>query len=60
MGTLQPGMEKHSDSAGDIQYLFLFRITTYVITLKCDIGIESKSPFKMSFDVGDTVFIRLL
>lgn len=53
-------MEKHSDSAGDIQYLFLFRITTYVITLKCDIGIESKSPFKMSFDVGDTVFIRLL
>lgn len=53
-------MEKHSDSAGDIQYLFLFRITTYVITLKCDIGIESKSPFKMSFDVGDTVFIRLM
>lgn len=25
------------------------------ITLKCNIGMESKDPFKIPFDVGDTI-----
>lgn len=59
-GALQPGVEKHSHSGGDTQHLFLLRMTRDVVTLKCDIGIESKSPFKITFDVGDTLLIILM
>lgn len=53
-------MERHSHSGGDVQHLFPLRMTRHVITLKCDTGNESKSPFKVTFDVGDTILIILM
>lgn len=43
-----------------MKHLFLLRMTTHIITLKCDVGIENKSPFKITFDVGDTILIILM
>lgn len=59
-GALQPGTERHSHSGGDVQRLFLLRMTRHVISLKWDTGIESKSPFKITLDVGNTILLILM
>lgn len=60
IGALQPGMERHSPSGRDAQHLFLLRMTRHIITLKCEISIDSKSPSKITFDVGNTILIILI
>lgn len=48
-------MQRHSHSGGNVQRLFLLRMIRHVISLKYNIGIESKTPLKMLCDVSDNI-----